>query len=205
MLAPPAQPPRRLTVPRLTKIYTRSGDRGQTGLVGGRRLSKDSPRIWAYGTVDELNSVIGLARSFNARRRSAPRRRLDRVLARIQNELFHLGAELATLPADRRPGTPRIRPDNITALEHLMDQLNAKLGPLREFILPGGSPTAAALHIARTVCRRAERFCVRLDRAEPLDGCVLAYLNRLGDALFVLARHANRLERARDTYWDKSA
>src|SRR5258706_11286104 len=130
---------------RLTKIYTRTGDKGDTGLVGGSRVSKDSPRIWAYGTVDELNSAIGLARAFK------PDKKTDAILAGIQNDLFDLGAELAGAPG-------RIHQSRIDALEKLMDECNAKLGPLREFILPGGNPVSAQLHMARTICRRAERF-----------------------------------------------
>jgi cob(I)alamin adenosyltransferase len=178
---------------RLTKIYTRTGDKGDTGLVGGKRVSKDSPRIWAYGTVDELNSAIGLARAFK------PDRKTDVVLAGIQNDLFNLGAELAT------PGNSavRIEQDRIDALEKLMDDCNAKLGPLREFILPGGGPVGAQLHMARTICRRAERFCVRLAREERIGGFVVPYLNRLSDALFVLARWANSKAGRQETFWIK--
>jgi cob(I)alamin adenosyltransferase len=169
---------------RLTKIYTRTGDKGLTGLVGGKRVSKDSPRIWAYGTVDELNSAIGLARAFR------PDKKTDAVLAGIQNDLFDLGAELAG-------AEPIVRRSQIAALETLMDACNAKLGPLREFILPGGTPVAAQLQVARTICRRAERFCVRLKPG----GLVVPYLNRLGDALFVLARWANRGKK--EVFWAK--
>lgn len=169
---------------RLTKIYTRTGDKGLTGLVGGKRVSKDSPRIWAYGTVDELNSAIGLARAFR------PDKTTDAILAGIQNDLFDLGAELAGAPG-------HVRQSQIDALEDLMDACNGKLGALREFILPGGTPVAAQLHVARTICRRAERFCVRLK----VTGLVIPYLNRLSDALFVLARWANRGQR--DTFWAK--
>ena len=177
---------------RLTKIYTRTGDKGDTGLVGGKRVSKDSARIWAYGTVDELNSALGLARALK------PNRKTDAVLARIQNELFDLGAELAA-PA----GLPGIQAREITALEKLMDELNATLGPLKEFILPTGSPVAAQLHVARTVCRRAERFCVRLAREERIGELVVPYLNRLSDALFVLARWANYQTGKKETFWKK--
>ena len=178
---------------RLTKIYTRTGDKGTTGLVGGKRVSKDSPRLWAYGTVDELNSAIGLARAFR------PDKKTDAVLAGIQNDLFDLGAELAT------PGKPlaRITPRHSDALEKLMDACNAKLGPLREFILPGGTPVAAQLHVARTICRRTERFCVRLSRQEKLGALVIPYLNRLSDALFVLARWVNYQAGKKDTFWRK--
>src|SRR2546425_12714420 len=144
---------------RLTKIYTRTGDSGDTGLVGGKRVSKDSQRIWAFGTVDELNAAIGLARAFK------PDKKTDAILAGIQNDLFDLGAELAGAPA-------RIQQSRIDTLEKLMDERNAKLGPLREFILPSGSPVSAQLHGARTICRRAERFCVRLGRDENIGALV---------------------------------
>ena len=178
---------------RLTKIYTRTGDDGTTGLVGGKRVSKHSPRIWAYGTVDELNSAVGLARAFK------PDKKTDAILAGIQNDLFNLGAELATLGRSRI----RIEPARITALEKLMDELTPKLGPLREFILPGGSPVAAQLHVARTICRRAERFCVRLAREDRIGATVVPYLNRLSDALFVLARWANKKQGVKEVCWKK--
>lgn len=190
-------------MPRLTKIYTKTGDKGTTGLAGGKRISKDSPRIWAYGTVDELNASIGLARAFNVEEKSPARQQIDEALARVQNELFCLGAELATLPKDFRDGMPRVSRSHIAALEKLMDALNAKLGPLEEFILPGGCRTAAALHQARTICRRAERFCVRLARDEKIGESVVPYLNRLGDALFVLARWANKTRGVKESFWEK--
>ncbi|MCG3148959.1 MAG: Cobalamin adenosyltransferase [Verrucomicrobiae bacterium] len=171
---------------RLTKIYTRTGDKGETGLVTGERVSKDSARLWAFGTVDELNSAIGVARSLR------PDKNTDAALAGIQNDLFDLGAELAGSP-------PLVRQEQIDALEKLMDRCNAKLGPLREFILPGGTPVAAQLHVARTICRRAERYCVRLKPA----GLVVPYLNRLGDALFVLARWMNYTAGKADVFWVK--
>jgi cob(I)alamin adenosyltransferase len=198
---------------RLTKIYTRSGDTGKTGLVGGRRLSKDAVRLWACGTVDELNSVIGLARALGTAescQRKADGRRLDAVLAGIQNDLLNIGAELATLRKDFRKGVTRFGPKQVVALEKLIDELNAKLGPLQEFILPAGCMTAGALHLARTVCRRAERCCVRLAsipsgqaRAEKIGEHILPYLNRLGDALFVLARLANHIRGIHETCWKK--
>ena len=188
---------------RLTKIYTRTGDDGTTGLVGGKRVSKDALRIWACGTVDELNAAIGLARAFNAEEKSPASRRIDKVLARIQNELFDLGAELATLPEDFHKGMPRVSRSHVAALEKLMDTLNAELGPLKEFILPGGCKTAAALHQARTICRRAERLCVRLAQGEKIGEFVVPYLNRLSDALFVLARRANKVHGVKETFWQK--
>ncbi len=200
-------------MPRLTKIYTRTGDTGETGLVGGQRLSKDAVQLWACGTVEELNSAIGLARAVGLSepcRRKAASRKLDTVLAGIQNDLLSLGAELATLQKDFRNGTPRICSKQVVALEKLMHELNATLGPLQEFVLPAGCRTAGALHLARTICRRAERCCVRLApmgsglaRSEKTGDSVLPYLNRLGDTLFVLARWANHIRGIRETYWKK--
>ncbi|HUJ09032.1 MAG TPA: cob(I)yrinic acid a,c-diamide adenosyltransferase [Verrucomicrobiae bacterium] len=190
-------------MPRLTKIYTRTGDQGHTGLVGGQRVSKDSPRIWAFGTVDELNSAIGLARAFNAGRKNTVSLKLDKLLAQMQNELFDLGAELATTAAKFRTGMPRIGKQHIASLERVIDGFNAELGPLQEFVVPGGSQTAAALHLARTICRRAERFCVRLAREEKIGEQVVPYLNRLSDALFVLARWTNRQQRVAESLWKK--
>ena len=180
---------------RLTHIHTRTGDRGETGLVAGRRVSKDSPRMGATGTVDELNSAIGLARAWQ------PDRRTAKILPQLQNDLFDLGAELATLPADFRAGMPRVELHHIRALEKLIDDCNARLGPLEEFILPGGTPAAAQLQVARTVCRRAERLCVRLARQEKIGEWIVPYLNRLGDALFMLARSVNAAARTPETYW----
>ena len=182
---------------RLTKIYTHTGDRGETGLVAGKRIGKDSARIEATGTVDELNSAIGLAGALK------PSRRVASALAQIQNDLCDLGAELATLPANFQAGMPQIEPRQITVLEKLVDELNATLGPLAEFILPGGTPAAAQLHVARTVCRRAERLCVRLARQEKIGEWVVPYLNRLSDALFVLARWANFKAGKPETSWRK--
>jgi len=182
---------------RLTKIYTHTGDYGATGLVAGQRVSKDSPRIWAVGTVDELNSIIGLARAFKPDRKTAV------ALPQIQNDLFNLGAELATPSKNFLAGMPAIELHHITKLEILIDALNTRLGPLEEFILPAGVPAAAQLHVARTVCRRAERLCVRLARREKIGEQIVPYLNRLGDALFVLARWVNFKAGASETHWQK--
>ncbi|HVM59775.1 MAG TPA: cob(I)yrinic acid a,c-diamide adenosyltransferase [Verrucomicrobiae bacterium] len=182
---------------RLTKIVTRTGDDGTTALAGGKRVSKDSPRIWAVGTVDELNSAIGLARSL----RADPD--IDVRLREIQNDLFHLGAELAT-PADKfRKGMPCVEVRHVADLEKLIDELRKELGPLKEFILPGGGPAGAQLHVARTICRRAERFCVRLAKEDGIGNQIVPYLNRLGDALFMLARWSNQKAGAKETFWKK--
>lgn len=182
---------------RLTNIVTRTGDDGTTGLAGGGRVSKDSPRVWAYGTVDELNSAIGVVRSLNA----DPD--LDARLRQIQNDLFNLGGELATPPDKFQKGMPRIEHRQVIDLEKQVEELTKKLGPLQEFILPGGGPVGAQLHVARTICRRAERFCVRLGKEEKIGEFVTPYLNRLSDALFTLARWSNKKAGAKETYWKK--
>ncbi len=190
---------------RSPRIYTRHGDDGQSGLIGGQRVSKDSPRLWAYGTVDELNAVLGAIRAALAAKpiHTGGGLDLDPVLARIQNDLFNLGTELATPSGESTAAAPRITPGHITRLETLIDELTADLGPLREFILPGGALAAALMHEARTVCRRAERYCVRLSTSEPLSELVIPYLNRLSDALFVLARWVNKQAGVPETTWQK--
>ena len=174
----------------LTRIYTRTGDDGRTALVNGERRPKHDLRIQAYGTVDETNAVLGLARLH-----TGPDATLDAILARIQNDLFDLGADLATPIADAKPGREdlRIVDGQVERLEREIDELNAELAPLRSFILPGGSAAAAHLHHARTVCRRAERLTVQLAEksGESVGGPAIKYLNRLSDLLFVAARHAN--------------
>ncbi|NBW97014.1 MAG: cob(I)yrinic acid a,c-diamide adenosyltransferase [Planctomycetia bacterium] len=175
------------------KIYTKTGDAGETGLFGGPRVRKDHARIEAFGTVDELNSHLGLVRTFPG---AAP---FDELLRRIQGELFDLGAELAT-PGD---AAERIGMELVDAIESAIDHYEGELEPLKCFVLPTGTPTAAALHVARTVCRRAERRVVGL--AAQLDTVIpsnaIEYLNRLGDLLFVLARVANKRENVADDPW----
>jgi cob(I)alamin adenosyltransferase len=187
-------------VPRLTRIYTRTGDRGDTALGAGGRLPKDDPRVEVYGTVDELSSLLGVALA------AGVDERLARELRRVQNELFHLGADLCVREQDKqaRPG-PRIEPRHVEALERTIDELNDELPPLANFVLPGGSLGAAHLHVARTVCRRAERLLVTLMRAEPVGEHTLPYLNRLSDALFVMARWENRRRGVADVLWDSRA
>ena len=182
---------------RLTNIVTRTGDDGTTGLVGGERVSKDSPRVWAYGTVDELNSAIGVVRSVNTDSD------LEARLRQIQNDLFNLGGELATPAGKLQQGVPRIEEQHVVHLEKLVEDLTKELGPLQEFILPGGSPVAAQLQVARTICRRTERFCVRLGKEEKVGEFVTPYLNRLSDALFTLARWSNKKAGVKETYWKK--
>jgi len=170
---------------RLTKIYTRGGDGGFTSLADGTRLPKHSLRIEAYGTVDETNATIGLARLHAAGE-------IDAMLARIQNDLFDLGADLAT-PVVEQPKHPPLRVNDaqVKRLEQEIDAMNERLRPLDSFILPGGSAVGAALHLSRTVCRRAERLIARLAEVEPINPQALQYANRLSDHLFVLSRHAN--------------
>jgi cob(I)alamin adenosyltransferase len=190
---------------RITRVYTKVGDGGTTRLVGGAEVSKDDLRIEAYGTVDELNAVLGLARTFNqASLALAARDEVDRVLAAVQNDLFNVGADLATPAADRWPTLYRVDEPDIAKLEGWIDRLNDELPPLREFILPGGGPVGAFLHQARTVCRRAERRVVTLVRADAEVGFgVLRYLNRLSDLLFVLGRWAARAHDEPEYLWQK--
>ncbi|HSB09735.1 MAG TPA: cob(I)yrinic acid a,c-diamide adenosyltransferase [Blastocatellia bacterium] len=167
---------------RITKVYTKTGDTGQTSLVGGARVSKDSPRVEAYGDVDELNTVIGTVRV------SALDHEIDEVLGLIQNDLFTLGADLAS-PSGIE--VPRIEESFVARLEQFADRFLGELEPLKEFILPGGSDAGAKLHFARTVARRAERRVVSLSEAEKINPETIVYLNRLSDLLFILARVVN--------------
>jgi cob(I)alamin adenosyltransferase len=183
----------------LSRIYTRGGDGGQTSLGDGSRVAKHSHRVAAYGTVDEANAAIGMARLVTA---GEP----DLMLGRIQNDLFDLGADLCTpVAAGEDPGKAlRIVPAQVLRLESEIDAMNAALAPLRSFVLPGGTPAAAALHVARTVTRRAERLLVELAELEPINPESLRYLNRLSDHLFVLSRHVNDHGGA-DVLWQPGA
>ncbi len=189
---------------RITRVYTRTGDKGTTGLVGGARVPKDSARVECYGAIDELNSVIGLARSFNADAPPSPARdRLEEILKRIQNELFDLGSELATPPDAEYAGMFKVSADDVGALERLMDECQKDLEPLKSFILPGGGTVSAFLHQARTVCRRAERTLLRLGRGEDLGAYALPYVNRLSDLLFVLSRWIGKQRGEREYLWER--
>lgn len=193
---------------RINRVYTRGGDKGETSLVGGQRIAKDSIRIESYGTVDELNAILGLARVGNRDLPGASpedRERLDAILFRLQNELFNLGSDLATLPGDRHPKQPVIEPRHVTWLEATIDELNTGLPELTSFVLPGGGLVGAHLHQARTVCRRAERLVIALSREEPVGPFVVRYLNRLSDALFVMARFENLKRGIPDVLWDSRA
>ncbi len=187
----------------LDRIYTRGGDGGETSLGDGNRVAKDSPRIAAIGAVDETNAVIGLARLHTAQPGAGAE--ADAMLGRIQNDLFDLGADLATPDGGRKsPGALRISDGQVERLEREIDSLNAHLAPLKSFILPGGTAAAAHLHLARTVARRAESRMVTLSRAEPLNPAALRYINRLSDHLFVLARHVNG-RGEKDVLWTPGA
>ena len=190
---------------RITRVYTRTGDKGETGLVGGRRVPKDSPRIEAYGTVDELNSIVGLARVFNEEKLEdgAAHRFLDRVLRDIQEELFDLGSELATPPDLAREGSLHIGEREITRLEEILDACQKELGPLKSFVLPGGGRIGGYLHQCRTVCRRAEREILRLSRVEESTEFPLIYMNRLSDLFFVLSRWVGKRLGEREYLWQK--
>ena len=177
------------------KIYTKTGDKGDTSLFGGQRVPKDALRIEAYGTVDELNSLLGIVRADN----SYPE--IDKILTTVQNRLFDLGADLATPRSLEKKKIKRIELKDANQLEKYIDSLEQHLKPLRTFILPSGSPVAARLHFARTVCRRAERIVVRLSRNEDIGEHITIYLNRLSDMLFVLARYANFAAGVTETRW----
>jgi cob(I)alamin adenosyltransferase len=187
-------------MPRITKVTTRTGDDGTTALGSGRRVPKSSPRIAAYGTVDELNAVLGVVLT------SGVTPELVDPLRRIQNDLFHVGAELCIPDADRgKHRGPRMEARHVAELETLSDELNQKLPPLKNFVLPGGTPPAAHLHVARTVCRRAEREVVGLAALEPVGSELIRYLNRLSDVFFVMARYQNQAAGAAEPTWDSRA
>ena len=188
---------------RLTKIYTRTGDAGETGLVTGQRVKKSDLRIAAYGDVDELNSALGLARAHNQLRApgAAGRDSIETWLRDVQNELFLVGSDLACVLADRPKPMKVVGADETARLEQRIDAMNETLGPLTEFILPGGGVLGATIHLARTICRRAERVAVALAGREPVDPATLAYLNRLSDFLFVLARFATKESSEIEELW----
>jgi len=187
-------------MPKITKIYTRKGDDGTTALGSKLRVSKDDLRVTAYGTIDELNSLIGLALSYGLDEK------LAKVLPGIQNTLLHLGSDLAFPAEDKQAWqVPRIEARHIAEVEVLIDELNERVGPLENFILPGGCPGAAALHVARTVCRRAERVIVSLGREQEINPLNLNFINRLSDALFVMGRFENKQKGTEEPLWDSRA
>lgn len=187
-------------MPRITKVYTRTGDDGMTGLGTGERVGKTAQRIVAYGTVDELNAVVGVVLA------SGVVESLVEPLRRIQNELFHAGAELCIPEADRAACQgPQIHAHHVQSLEALMDQLSESLDPLQNFVLPGGHAAAAQMHVARTICRRAEREVLRLADSEPVGAPLIQYLNRLSDAFFVMSRYQNKQSGTNEPTWDSRA
>jgi cob(I)alamin adenosyltransferase len=193
----------------ITRVYTRLGDGGETALVGGRRVAKDSPRIVAYGTIDELNAVVGLVRVFNAEgmKTRGPRRKrhewLDATLRKVQNQLFDVGSELATPPDAAYEGMFRIGEGEVTELERIMDGCQKDLAPLKSFVLPGGGRIQGFLHQARTVCRRAERELLALSRVELVGEWPLRYVNRLSDLFFVLGRWVGKHMGEKEYLWER--
>lgn len=188
---------------RISKVYTRHGDKGETHLVGGSRVAKDDPRIGSYGTIDELNAILGIVRAHNDATPSPCAARLDQILRQVQNELFDLGSELATPSEAAWEGMITIGAAQVKTLERTIDECQRDLQPLRSFILPGGGTIAAFLHQARTVCRRAERDILRLMRQERVGAHALGYVNRLSDLLFVLARWTSHHLGQPEYLWEK--
>jgi cob(I)alamin adenosyltransferase len=186
----------------LNRIYTKTGDQGQTHLAGGQRVSKDSARIECYGTVDELNAFVGMAAVSAAGPGSESVPALASILRRVQHELFNLGSILATRPEDVHPKQARITEAEVHQLEVEIDRMNADLAPLRSFVLPGGTRLNTELHACRTICRRAERLAVALDREEKIPAEIVQYLNRLSDAFFVWSRWVNHVLGVREVLWE---
>ncbi|MGH7829745.1 MAG: cob(I)yrinic acid a,c-diamide adenosyltransferase [Candidatus Binatia bacterium] len=190
---------------RITRVYTRTGDKGETALVGGKRVPKDSLRIEAYGTIDELNSIVGLARVFNEERlqEGEAHRFLDEVLRKIQDELFDLGSELATPPDFTYEGMYRVGEEEVKKLEEIIDRCQKDLEPLKSFVLPGGGRIGGYLHQCRTVCRRAEREILRLSRVEEIGEGPVKYVNRLSDLFFVLSRWVGKRLGEKEYLWQR--
>jgi cob(I)alamin adenosyltransferase len=182
----------------LNRIYTKTGDQGQTHLAGGQRVSKDSPRLECYGTVDELNAFVGMAAV--SANESVPA--LVPILRRVQHELFNLGSILATKPEDVHPKQARVTEAEVRQLEIEIDSMNQELAPLRSFVLPGGTRLNTELHACRTICRRAERLAVSLSREEPIPPQTIQYLNRLSDAFFVWSRWVNHVLAVPEILWE---
>ncbi|MBX3324787.1 MAG: cob(I)yrinic acid a,c-diamide adenosyltransferase [Nitrospira sp.] len=190
---------------RITKVYTRTGDAGKTRLAGGEQVWKDSLRVEAYGTVDELNASIGIVRVFNqeAVERNKQNGQLENELRWVQNKLFDIGSILATAPGQTFKNMPQVLASDVTRLERMIDRCQEILEPLKEFILPGGGKISGFLHQARTICRRAERLCVALSKIEPVDPTVIQFVNRLSDALFVLARWVAKTQDEPEFLWER--
>lgn len=189
---------------RITKVYTRTGDKGKTRLAGGQPVWKDDFRVEAYGTVDELNAALGVVRALNAeQKRASGADQLEKELRWMQNKLLDVGGLLATATGQRFPNMPQITTRDVAWLERTMDACQKELAPLKDFILPGGGLLPSLLHQARTVCRRAERVCVALNRREPVDPTIIMFLNRLSDALFVWARWVAKRRRQPEILWQR--
>ena len=190
---------------RISKVYTRTGDAGKTRLAGGQEVWKDSLRVKVYGTVDELNSVIGLVRVFYSDTvgRQTKSTRMEESLRWVQNKLFDLGGILATAPGETFKNMPSVTSDHVLRLEQWIDECQEELEPLREFILPGGGKVSGFLHLGRTICRRAERLCVTLSREESVDENLVKFLNRLSDALFVWARWVAKTQGESEFLWER--
>jgi cob(I)alamin adenosyltransferase len=192
---------------RITKVYTRTGDAGKTRLAGGQQVWKDSLRVESYGAVDELNASVGVVRVINAdmKEESPAAQQLEDELRWVQNKLFDVGSILATAPGQTFKNMPQVVAQDILRLEKLMDRCQKDLEPLKEFILPGGGKVSGFLHQARTICRRAERVCIALSKAEPVDPTIIKFLNRLSDALFVLGRWVAKTQREPEFLWERDA
>ncbi len=190
---------------RITKVYTRTGDAGKTRLAGGQQVWKDSVRVEAYGTVDELNASIGVVRVINADmvEECSEAVQLEEELRWMQSKLFDAGSILATVPGQTFKNMPQVVAKDVTRLEKLIDRCQKDLKPLKEFILPGGGKVSGFLHQARTVCRRAERLCVALSKVEPVDPVIIKFMNRLSDALFVLARWVAKTQGEPEYLWER--
>lgn len=191
---------------RITKVYTRTGDAGKTRLAGGQQVWKDSLRVEAYGTVDELNSSIGVVRVLNSETRGHNKQadQLEDELRWVQNKLFDVGSILATAPGQTFKNMPQVMASDVTRLEKTIDRCQKTLEPLKEFILPGGGRVSSFLHQARTICRRAERLCVTLSKTEPVDPQIIKFINRLSDTLFVLARWVAKTQGEPEFLWERN-
>ena len=192
---------------RISKVYTRTGDAGKTRLAGGQEVWKDSVRVEAYGTVDELNSMLGLARVSNEQTGTNAEASafIENSLKWTQNKLFDLGGILATATGESFPNMPAVAPEDVVYLEQLIDECQKDLAPLKEFILPGGGQISAFLHVARTICRRAERLCVTLSKEESVSPELVKFLNRLSDALFVFARWVAKKQGEAEFLWERES
>ena len=190
---------------RITKVYTRTGDTGKTRLAGGQQVWKDSLRVEAYGTIDELNASVGVVRVMNADAVDEyAAAQLEAELRWVQNKLFDVGSILATAPGQTFKNMPQVSLRDVTRLEKLIDRCQKDFQPLKEFILPGGGKVSGFLHQARTVCRRAERLCVALSKTEPVDPTIIKFVNRLSDALFVLARWVAKTQGEPEFLWERN-